>query len=290
MSRIRMSEAWRGNLRKTAAVHGRSALGFTLTEMLISMAIFLAICGSAFTLLGVSQQRYQAESQTLNSFQDARLAMDQIVRDVSDAGFPPPNQFETPPANNGAVNVAVTPFAWSPGYLTNNPCAIGACSTPGPYGLFIETNPTPLPTPQVPAITVEYIRYKLLDSNPTILGRGVFQKSGADPYSTIPDTMLTPFVLNVMNQASPAQIAQINAAYPNMFPGGNQVPLFTYLCDSSTGPQNCANLGLLNGGTPANIRSVLVTLIVETPTPDPQTGQIRVIELTGEASRINSFP
>jgi len=257
-----MSEAWRANLRDSAAIRGCRASGFTLTEMLISMAIFLVICGSAFTLLGLSQQRYQAESQTLNSFQDARLAMDQIVRDVSDAGFPPPNQFEFPPANNGAANVAVTPFAWSPGYLTNTPCAIGTCSTPGPYGIFIETNPTP----QVPGSSVEYIRYKLLDSNPTILGRGVFQKSGADPYSTIPDSMLTPFVLNVMNQASPAQIAQINAAYPNMFPGGNQVPLFTYLCDSSTGPQNCANLGLLNGGTPANIRSVLVTLIVETPT------------------------
>lgn len=258
----------------------RRISGFTLTEMLVSMAIFLVICGSAFTLLGVSQQRYQAESQTQNSFQEARLGLDQIVRDVSDAGFPPPNQFEVPPPNN-ATYAAVTPFAWYPGYLTNSPCTIGgSCQTPWDSGLFIETNPTP----QVPG-PVQYIRYKMLDNN--ILGRGVFQKTGADPFLSIPDSLLTPFVHNVMNQASPAVIAQINATYPNMFPGGTQVPIFTYLCDSPSGPQNCTNPGVI--GTPPNIRSVLITLIVETPTPDPQTGQVRVIELTGEATRMNSF-
>jgi prepilin-type N-terminal cleavage/methylation domain-containing protein len=262
------------------------AQGFTLTEMLVSMAIFLVICGSAFTLLGVSQQRYQAESQKLNSFQEARLGLDQIMRDVSSAGYPPPNQFEVPPANS-TINVAAAPFAWSPGYLSNTPCYIGGtgnppCVTPWNDGFFIETNPSP----QVLGSPVDYIRYKMLNNN--TLGRGVFQKNGADPYTSIPDNMLTPFVHNVVNGASPSEIAQINAAYPNMFPGGNTVPVFTYLCDTpGMGPQICTNPGTY--GVPTNIRSVLITLIVEAP-PDPQTGQVRVIELTGQASRINSFP
>jgi len=259
------------------------AQGFTLTEMLVSMAIFLVICGSAFTLLAVSQQRYQAESKTLNAFQEARLGLDQIMRDVSDAGFPPPNQFQTPPGN-GATYAAASPFAWSPGYLTNSPCTLGvSCNTPWNDGMFIETNPTP----QDPASTVQYIRYKMLSNPANTLGRGVFPKTGADPYSTIPDSSLTPFVHNVMNDAPPSQIAQINAIYPNMFPGGNPVPVFTYLCDSPTGPQLCTNPGVT--GTPQNIRSVLITLIVAAP-PDPQTGQPRVIELTGEATRMNSVP
>src|SRR5271170_8312340 len=84
------------------SARGRAGRGFTLLEMLVSMGIFMLICGSAFTLLGVSQQRYQSESQVLNSFEEARLGLDQIVRDVNDAGYPPLNQFEIPPANPSA--------------------------------------------------------------------------------------------------------------------------------------------------------------------------------------------
>jgi type II secretory pathway pseudopilin PulG len=248
--------------------------------MLVSMAIFLVICGSAFTLLGVSQQRYATESQVVNSFQEARLGLDQIVRDVNDSGYPPPNQFEFTPQPQ---SVAVSPVAWSPGYpALSTQCTIGVtCVTPWIDGMFIETNPTP----QVPNSTVQYIRYHLIGNT---LYRGVFPKNGADPYSSINDNQLVPFVQNVMNEASAAQIAQINLAYPNMFPGGTPVPLFTYLCDSPSGPQNCTAPGV--SGVPTNIRSVLITLIVATPSPDPQTGKMRVLELTGQGSRINSFP
>jgi len=50
----------------------RGGGGFTLLEMMVSMGIFMLIAASAFTLLGVSQRRYQSESQVLNSFQEAR--------------------------------------------------------------------------------------------------------------------------------------------------------------------------------------------------------------------------
>jgi hypothetical protein len=135
-----------------------------------------------------------------------------------------------------------------------------------------------------------YIRYKLnTNGNITTLYRGVFPKiAGQDPYLTIPDNTLTPFVSNVLNDSTPAQIAQINALYPNMFPGGATVPLFMYTCDTPTGPQDCAAAGPPYD-VPTNIRSITITLIVATPTPDPQTGQPRIVELTGRATRINSF-
>jgi len=259
---------------------GRNSRGFTLLEMLVSMGIFMLICASAFTLLGVSQQRYQAESQVLNSFEEARLGLDQMIRDVNDSGYPPPNQFENILTVNPAL-YAITPVAWNPGY-PGSPCLIGvSCNTPGLDGMYIETNPTP----QIPGSTVQFIRYKL---DGTTLYRGMFPKaSGEDPYVAIQDNQLVPFVQNVLNFASPAQIAQINAQYPNMFPGGTTVPLFKYVCDTPTGPQDCTTAGTY--GTPTNIRSVTITLIVATPTPDPQTGQIRIVELTGRASRLNSF-
>ena len=262
------------------SVRSRRSKGFTLIEMMVSMGIFILICGSAFTLLGVSQQRYQSDTQVLNSFQEARLGLDQIVRDANDSGYPPANQFELPLPSTSYY--AATPVAWSPSY-PSVPCNMsGGCTTPEQWGMFIETNPTP----QVPLSTVQFIRYKLVG---TTLYRGVFPKTGAaatDPYGSIPDSVLVPFVQNVMNNASAAQIAQINASYPGMFPGGVPVPLFRYWCDTPAGPQECSTVG----GVPTNIRSVLVTLIVATPTPDMQSGQMRIVELTGRGSRLNSFP
>jgi prepilin-type N-terminal cleavage/methylation domain-containing protein len=260
------------------------ARGFTLIEMMVSMAIFLLICGSAFTLLGVSQQRYQSDTQVLNSFQEARLGLDQILRDVNDSGYPPPNQFELP-LPNPSSSFADTPVAWSPNYLSSPPvpCLMSVvCTTPNSNELIIETNPTP----QVAGSKVQYIRYRLFQN---ILYRSMVDKTGQDPTGNGSNTWTNavPFVQNVMNNAPAAQMAQINVAYPNMFPGGNPVPVFQYTCDTLSGPQDCSAAG--SSGIPTNIRSVTVTLIVQTPTPDLQTGQLRIVELTGRGSRINSF-
>src|SRR6266404_2806157 len=120
--------------------------GFTLVELLVALGMFLVITGAAFTLLGRSQKHYQTESQVLTSFQEARLGLDQIVRDVNDAGYPPPTFTDGVPADS-----ASSPFAWSPGY-PNTSCQIatgggGSCTTatafntsPGDFDLIIETN------------------------------------------------------------------------------------------------------------------------------------------------------
>jgi hypothetical protein len=75
-----------------------------------------------------------------------------------------------------------------------------------------------------------------------------------------------------------------------MFPGGAAVPVFSYLFDTSSGPLPYSDARTYKLNTPQNIRSITITLIVQTPTPDPQTGQIRVVELTGRGSRVNPFP
>lgn len=265
-----------------------SKRGFTLLEMLVSMGIFLLICASAFTLLGVTQQRYQTESQVLNSFEEAQLGLDQMVRDVNDAGYPPPNQFEVLPDQS---QYAVSAVAWSPNYpiTTPPPCYIGSspsCKTPGADGLFLE-NPAS-PSPPNP-LQVQYIRYKMAPGSNTLM-RGVFPKvTGQAPYETYPDNILVPFVQNVMNQASAAQIAAINAQYPNMFPGGAWVPVFSYAFDTPYGPLPATDPRCVGYNTPMNIRSITITLIVQTGAPDAQTGKLQVVELTGRASRINSF-
>lgn len=254
--------------------------GFTLIELLTALGIFLIVCGAAFTLLSSSQQRYQTESQVLTSFQEARLGLDQIVRDVNDAGYPPPTFVST------TSNLfAATPFAWSPGY-TGSPCQIGTggggtCTTPGDFDLIIETNPNPQDTNS----TVDWIHYQLQG---TTLYRGVVvpKVSGDDPYvdSTAP-TILAPLVQNVVNNASPAQIAQYQLTYPGMFPAGAPVPIFSYTCDTGAVPLPCPLAG--TGNAPANIRDVIVTLIVAAPLPDATTGQLRVVQLNGRGRRVN---
>jgi len=278
-------------------------VGFTLIELMVALGIFLVISGVAFSLLAMSQQRYQAESQVTNAFQDARLALDEIVRDVDGAGFPPSNQFSFPPTVLNPPDArlyASSPFAWSPGYPAT-PCQIGTagggtCTTatagdsaPGDFDLIVETNIDP----QDLGSTVQWIRYQLQG---TTLYRGIVAKAAAgdpDAATSGPGVML-PYVQNVMNNASAGQIAQFQAAYPGIFPGGTAVPIFSYICDpvpvtppaTQPAPQPCP----LSAGnnSPTNIRDVNITLIVMAPSPDAQAGgRPLLVQLNGRARRIN---
>src|SRR5262245_43903622 len=98
----------------TFARRHKTQAGFSLLELMIAVVVFVAICGVMFGLLSVSQKRYQTESQVLDSFQEARLGLDQIARDVSSAGYPPLNHFTA--ANPPAASYAVSPIAWTPNY------------------------------------------------------------------------------------------------------------------------------------------------------------------------------
>lgn len=256
---------------------GRRQRGFTLLELLVAAAVFLIVAGATFALLGMAQTRYQTDSRILASFQEARLGIDQIVRDVNDAGYPPRNQFSVLPGTNF---YAATPFAWSSGYPATS-CLIGTtCVSPGDFDLIVETDIDPQSNNGV-----EWVRYQLPAGTTTLL-RGVAPKALGDPAAALPSSALLPYVTNVMNNASGGQIATIQAAYPAMFPGGNPVPVFSYTCETGGGtPLSCPTAGGFN--TPANILDVEITLIVQATATDPQTGRPRLVELHGRGRRVN---
>ena len=253
--------------------------GYSFLELLAAIGVFSLFAGAAFALLNRSQQSFQGESQVMNSFQEAQLGLDQIVRDVNDAGFPPQNTFAIKAANN-ANNYTVTPFAWNPGYPLLPACTIGGiCVTPANFDLIVETNISPQTTNNV-----SWVRYQLQG---TTLCRGVVTRvPGNDPVATTNPVMI-PYIQNVMNNATAAQIAQFQADYPTMFPGGNPVPIFTYTCDvgGANPPAPCPAAGAAN--SPLNIRDVDISLIVMAPQPDSQTGTPRLVALTGRAHRLN---
>jgi prepilin-type N-terminal cleavage/methylation domain-containing protein len=254
----------------------RSEQGFSLIEMMIAAVIFILLCGAAFALLSVAQQRYQTESQVLNSFQEARFGLDEIVRDVNGSGYPARNMFSY--VNTPAANLyAITPIAWSPNY-PNSPCQIGTCTTPGDFDLIVERD-----VDYWHKDGVEWTRYRLQSG--TLSRSQTYKVVGSQPDATTAPSFV-PYVQNVMNDASPTQIAEFQAVYPNMFPGGNPVPVFTYFCYSPYGPpQPCLSSGSYN--SPLNITDVEITLIVMSPTKDAQTGQVRLIELHGRGHSLN---
>jgi hypothetical protein len=254
--------------------------------MLMAMGMFLVICAVMFELLNLSQKKYSSETQLTAAFQDARLALDQIVRDFSMSGYPPADLFSVVPSN--PQNYAITPVAWSPGYSSSPvvPCQVGTagggtCATPGDYDLIIETRLGTDPN-------VSWVWYHL-DTTTNTLYRAVVPKAGAgaDPLSIVQASAeKVPFLANVVNGNS-SLAAAITAQYPSMFPGGQPQPVFQFTCDTPQGPLSCTSPLAANYNSPQNIRDIDVTLIVMTPQHDMQTQSLKLVELNGSGHRVN---
>jgi prepilin-type N-terminal cleavage/methylation domain-containing protein len=253
--------------------------GFSLIELMVVVVVFTLITGVIFTVLIMAQQRYKIETEVLNSFTGANVAIDQLTRDIHQAGYPPANSYTAAALAANPLLIAL-PFGWQAGYPTLPACTMGAGGTcnpaPGAYDLVIET----VPDPSV-STAVQWIRYKLPAGSHTLERAMVPKTAGTDPITATAGS-LAPYLDGVMNNASPAEIAAIQKSYPNMFSGNTDVPMFTYYCDSTAGPQLCTN-----ANTAMDIRNVQITLIVEASAPDPKTRQPRIVTLSGEAERIN---
>lgn len=254
--------------------------GFSLVELMVVAAVFIVITGAVFALLIATEQRDKMESELLNSFNGANVAIDQMTRDIHQAGFPPGNTYTTA-AIAGNKLLQTVPFAWRGvmGY-PNATCTMGAggsCGTlPGSYDIILELNPDP----SAAGSTVDWIRYQLPAGSHTLMRAVTPKVNGGPDGQTSP--FLVPYLDGVMNNASPAEIATIQTYYPSMFPGNVDVPVFTYYCDSPAGTVACTT-----ANSPLDIREVQITLIVEAATPDLRTRQPRIVTLTGEAERIN---
>ena len=225
-----------------------SASGFSLVELLVGTILFTIVTGAVFSLLLSAQLRYQGESNVTEAFQQANVAVDQIVRDVHSAGYPPKNSLSAVVANNNAnADKYALPFSWTPSYPAT-PCTVGStCTVPGGYDLIVETDL---------GNGVQWIRYSLVG---TTLMRGMAPKIPfADPVGST-DSSLVPYLDNVVNR-------------------NKSVPIFSYGYDNITPPRP---------QQPSFIREVNITLIVQGAQPDPQTGQFRTITMTGQAVRFN---
>jgi Tfp pilus assembly protein PilW len=166
-----------------------NASGFSLVELLVGTVLFTIITGAVFSLLMSAQLRYSGESNVTDAFQQANVAIDQIVRDVHSAGYPPKTSL---PLNTSSDFYAL-PFAWSPTY-PGTPCTVGSggsCTIPGDFDLILEADT---------GNGVQWIRYSL--QNGTLM-RGVMRKAPApaDPVTST-SAVLAPYLDNVINPTS----------------------------------------------------------------------------------------
>jgi type II secretory pathway pseudopilin PulG len=91
-----------------------------LLELLIVLVILLIIAGAMFQVLSLTTQRSSAEQTKLDMFQEAREFMDQMTRDLRQAGYPnarnfAPDVLATPAAEDARVAVGIVKIA--PGEL-----------------------------------------------------------------------------------------------------------------------------------------------------------------------------
>jgi prepilin-type N-terminal cleavage/methylation domain-containing protein len=66
------------------------ARGFSLIELMISMAVLLTISAAVFQVVNLATQRSTTEQAKVDMFQEAREFMDQMSRDLRQAGYPNP--------------------------------------------------------------------------------------------------------------------------------------------------------------------------------------------------------
>jgi prepilin-type N-terminal cleavage/methylation domain-containing protein len=88
--------------------------GFTLVELLIAMAVGMIVLGAVYALFIVQNKHLANQEQLAELHQNARIAMDMMVREISMAGY---NQ-TTDPATITAVNCCKGTTTAS-----NTPCA-----------------------------------------------------------------------------------------------------------------------------------------------------------------------
>jgi prepilin-type N-terminal cleavage/methylation domain-containing protein len=68
--------------------------GFSLMELMIVLIIVLTIAAAIFQTINVTTQRTSSEQTKVDMFQEAREFMDQMTRDLRQAGYPNPRNMD----------------------------------------------------------------------------------------------------------------------------------------------------------------------------------------------------
>jgi prepilin-type N-terminal cleavage/methylation domain-containing protein len=244
--------------------------GFSLLELLLVVAILVVVMGVIMRGLNEMQKNTTAESSKVDTVQQTRDFIDQMVRDVHNVGYPPPIVMSPPVPCTGNAGVSCGIIFFTPTKIQ--------------YEGDLDGNGT------VYQITMELVPPPGSNSCPCILRRGALDKASA-----LAGTPLIYFteVNGVLNSGNGAG----GSTYPVNLPGagsyatyatadvfdayfddGNkfQSPTATYSCDEVAAPLSCAG-----------IRSLQISANVTSHFADPKTNTYPVYSITSKA-RLNN--
>ena len=90
--------------------------GFSLIELLTVIAVLTLVMGAVFQQIITVQKRYRAEEAKLDIMQESREFLDQMVRDLRQAGYPTVNVYDSvlvsPKTYDHRVAAGVVTFAY----------------------------------------------------------------------------------------------------------------------------------------------------------------------------------
>lgn len=249
--------------------------GFSMVELMISMAVLLLVVGSVLQLLSQSQQRYVTSSSVEDAASMVRDTMDQMIREIRLAGYPPIGSYPCPPPPGATYGACMTE--------TNSGYVAGGIMAGGDYAIQFESD-----TDNTGSVNV--IDYELQVPPGPVFGVG--DCAGL----TVNNDLTTPTLM----RSSVVKNADGSVPAPEFFPFLEFVrnceiaePIFIF-CPAPGGaggaPAECPTMDSYVSSSlapPRNTRVVLLNLQADTAVRDPQTGQFQNIQQFGVAERVN---
>lgn len=156
--------------RRKARQRSLSYRGFSLAEAVIGMFILVLLTGAIFSLLNQVQFASSSESAKMDSTQEAREFVDQIVRDVHMAGYPKATMY-------------------APGLNNTSPLVAAGLARVSPTEILLEGDVETSGT--VYSVDTVYVPQDPANPNCPCIRRSEAPKMAADPLSQTPATQYT---------------------------------------------------------------------------------------------------
>lgn len=239
---------------------GSEEKGFSLMEVMVSMAVMLIITASVFQLLSQTQARSVATATIAETTAMTRESVSLLVQELRLAGYPAPNSY---PSGLGLTDL-------------NSQFVAGGITATTPYAVMFEADTDNDGVVQV-------FNYQL-----QIPAGGAVGGCAGLPVNanlTAPALMRSELPKPVGGGAAAPVFELYLGNVMNCTLG---VPIFTF-CAPPGGAGGCPTMPQVNSTLPAprNTRLVMINLQVQTQVRDPATGIFRNVELFGLAHRVN---
>jgi len=267
-------------MHRPHSTYHHSKSGFTLLEVLIVLAIMLILMAGIFAQVNKLQQVYKTEETKVDSTAESRNLLDEITRELHQAGYPGdnlfnPNALAVPAVNDARVAVGLVRVSpselWFEGDIDNDG-------------------------------VVDVVDYKLMDSNgnpvaggstcPCTLERSQLRKQDAAPLAQ-PAPVYVSGLSNVLNSAGVGAAGASLALTGSSHGIASDVAYAAYKTPSvftaldQNGNPVAMPVDLNNAVALARVKSIIVTVNTLTLSADPST-QMRIPSTVTVTAKINN--